>query len=222
MREAKMNISRTVEYFSYGKETYYRWLSQLAWVKRILLSLFVAGVCGIFAQIRIALPWTPVPITGQVLVVLLSGILLGNFYGGLSMACYFVLGLAGIPWFSGGKGGLPIGPTTGYLIGFVPAALFIGWAFNRHRRFFMQIGLMMIAVIIIYLFGAGHFALFMKTGLKQTIVSAVLPFIPADLIKAIIAASIGRSLLSRDDSSSVILTLSATKGKNLDCFFLND
>jgi len=152
----------------------------------------MAGITGIFAQIRIVLPWTPVPITGQVLAVLLSGIFLGNLYGGLSMALYLILGFAGIPWFSGGTSGFFIGPTTGYLIGFIPAALFIGWAFRRATNYMVQIGSMLAAIAIIYFLGTCHFIFFTKIGLKQALIMTVVPFIPFDIIKGVIAASIGR------------------------------
>jgi len=193
-----MILAKPIEYFYYQKEAYYKWLCQLAWTKRVLLSLSMAGITGISAQIRIPLPFTPVPITGQVLAVLLSGILLRSFYGGLSMVFYLILGIAGIPWFSGARAGL-VGPTTGYIIGFIPAALFIGLTFDKNRNLLTQIILMMISVAIIYLFGACHFALFMKTTLKQTLLMAIIPFVPFDIIKAFIAVAIANVLQSRDD-----------------------
>lgn len=195
-----MNITKTIDYWECKKEAYYKWLYELGWTKRLLLSLVMASITGITAQIRIPLPFTPVPITGQVLAVLLCGVLMGNIYGGLSMVLYLLIGFAGIPWFSGATCGLPIGPTTGYIIGFIPAALFIGWITEQHNKthlFLSLVGLMMTAVFIVYLFGALHFAIFMKTGLKETISMAVLPFIPVDLFKAFIAAGIARAVLPR-------------------------
>lgn len=193
-----MNITQTMNQWDNLKEAYYKWLYELAWTKKLFLSLALAGITGIAAQIRIPLAFTPVPITGQVLAVLLAGVLLGPSYGGLSMLLYFIIGCAGIPWFSGGTGGLPIGPTMGYIIGFIPAALFIGLVTERIKKshsFLLLSGLMIAAVFIIYVFGAINFTLFMKTGFKETMGMAVLPFIPVDLFKAFVAAGIARVLL---------------------------
>ena len=76
------------------------------------------------AQIRIPLPFTPVPITGQTFGVLLTGALLGSRYGTLVVIAYVVQGLTGLPVFAGLKGGIAVsfGPTGGYILGFIPAA----------------------------------------------------------------------------------------------------
>lgn len=196
-----MNITDTLGYLEKKKENYYEWLHDLAWTKKILLALLAAVVTGIAAQIRIPLGFTPVPITGQVFAVLLCGVILGNVYGGLSMILYMAIGFVGVPWFSGAASGLPIGPTTGYIIGFVPAAFFIGLVTQRYKQthsFVFLVGLMMVAVSIIYICGAVHFALFMKTNLKTTLCMAVLPFLPVDLIKALFAACTARILLPKN------------------------
>jgi biotin transport system substrate-specific component len=195
-----LNITHAINDWEHRKETYYKWLVDVSLTTKLLLCLGMAALTGVAAQIRILLPFTPVPITGQVLAVLLAGILLGNLYGGLSMCLYLVMGCAGIPWFSGGVAGLPMGPTAGYILGFIPAALFIGWSTKRFQgkgKFLFLVGLMMIAIFIIYLCGAINFAFYMKTGFIQTISLAVLPFIPIDLIKAFVAAGIARTLLPK-------------------------
>lgn len=196
-----MNITNTLGNLEKKKENYYEWLHDLAWAKRLFLALLVAVATGIAAQIRIPLGFTPVPITGQVFTVLLCGVILGNIYGGLSMILYMAIGFAGVPWFSGAASGLPIGPTTGYIIGFVPAAFFIGLVTQRYKQthsFLFLLGLMTVAILIIYICGAVHFALFMKTNLKTTLYMAVLPFLPIDLIKALFAACTARILLPKN------------------------
>jgi len=196
-----MSITKTINHLAYQKDAYYKWLHDLAWAKRLFLALLVAVVTGIAAQIRIPLGFTPVPITGQVFTVLLCGVILGNIYGGLSMILYMAIGFAGVPWFSGAASGLPIGPTTGYIIGFVPAAFFIGLVTQRYKQthsFLFLLGLMTVAISIIYICGAAHFALFMKTNLKTTVYMAVLPFLPIDLIKALFAACTARILLFKN------------------------
>ncbi len=173
---------------------YYRWLSGLASSHKFGLSLLMAGITGVLAQIRIMLPWTPVPVTGQVLAVLLCGIFLGEYYGGLSMALYLVLGFLGLPWFANGLSGSMIGPTAGYLIGFVPAALLIGYLFRRSHRFLVQLGAIVSGIAVIYLLGTIHFILFTGIEPGKAMVMAVLPFIPFDLLKGLIAVSMGRVL----------------------------
>ena len=80
------------------------------------------------AQVRIPLPFTPVPITGQTFAVLLVGAVLGSRRGAASLLLYLMQGLVGLPFFAGGTSGLAIllGPTGGYLVGFIVAAYLVG------------------------------------------------------------------------------------------------
>ncbi len=81
----------------------------------------------------IQLPFSPVPITGQTMAVLLVGALLGSRRGALAVLAYIAEGLAGLPVFAGGAAGLArlFGPTGGYLVGFVAAAFLVGWLAER-------------------------------------------------------------------------------------------
>lgn len=174
------------------------WFQRASRVVKMSVALGMAITTGAAAQLRIPLPFTPVPVTAQVFTVLLTGILLGSSYGGISMLSYLLLGFAGVPWFTNGTAGSLIGPTTGYIIGFVPAAMFLGHVVMKHqnaRRLLPLIGLMIAAVGIIYVCGALNFALFMGASLKQTLIMAVFPFIPFDIAKAVAAALCARALL---------------------------
>jgi biotin transport system substrate-specific component len=173
---------------------HYSWLAHMTWSRKLGLSLLMAGITGVFAQIRIMLPWTPVPVTGQVLAVLLCGILLGEYYGGLSTALYLILGFLGLPWFASGLSGSMIGPTAGYLIGFVPAALLIGYLFRRSNRILVQLGAIAGGIAVIHTLGTVHFILFTGIEPRKAMVMTVLPFIPFDLLKGLIAVSMGRVL----------------------------
>ncbi|GAI03420.1 unnamed protein product, partial [marine sediment metagenome] len=97
----------------------FRWRYELSIPKKLTLALGLACLTGLVAQIRIMLPWSPVPVTGQTLAVLLAGVLLGRWWGGISLAIYAGLGIAGVPWFAGWGSGLGYlaGPTGGYIIG---------------------------------------------------------------------------------------------------------
>jgi len=179
---------------------YYAWSRDLAWPKKVGLALIMAGLTGLAAQVRIPLPHTPVPVTGQVFAVLLSGVLLGGAWGGLSQALYVGLGAAGAPWFSGWSGGVTLGPTAGYLMGFIPAAVLVGWVsdrFVRARSFVPQVLLMAAGAATILVFGAAAFSLFTRADFKTTFLMAVYPFIAVDSVKAIAAAAISSTLLPK-------------------------
>ncbi|MCM8814961.1 MAG: biotin transporter BioY [Candidatus Omnitrophica bacterium] len=170
---------------------YYDWISSATFVERLLLSFAFSFLTGVSAQIFIKLPFTPVPVTGQVFVVLLGGALLGKSLAGLSQIIYFFGGMAGIPWFAAGNCGMVLLPSFGYIIGFIPAAFFVGWLFDRGIRWqsiSRQIFAMLAGVAIIYCCGAIWFSVFMQTGLKTTLLMAVAPFIPVDIVKAYFAA----------------------------------
>jgi biotin transport system substrate-specific component len=159
-------------------------------VRDLLLVLAFASFTALAARIALPLPFTPVPITGQTLAVLLSGVLLGSRRGALAQLAYLAQGAAGLPVFAGGRAGLGVllGPTGGYLVGFVLAAGLVGWlaerGWRRHtRRLFVAL---LLGNLVIYLCGALWLARFVPDPLGQ----GVLPFIPGDLVKIAIAAGV--------------------------------
>ena len=197
-----MQLTYAMDKYRYAKYLFFRWRDELRLLHKLVLAFTFACLTGLAAQIRIPLPFTPIPVTGQVLAVLLSGIILGGRHGGLSQIFYVGLGAIGLPWFSGWSGGLMAitGVTGGYIIGFVPAAFMIGWLTDRCisvRRFHLQLLLMAAGVSIIYIFGAAQFAIVMNTGFLKTMKLAVFPFIPVDLMKAVVAAGVSASILPR-------------------------
>ena len=201
-----MQLAHAIHRYRHIRYLIFTFRDELSFVYRLCLTLTFTCLTGLAAQIRIPLPFTPVPITGQVFVVLLSGIVLGGCYGGLSQMFYVVIGTIGLPWFSGWNGGLAAitGFTGGYIIGFIPAALMIGWLTDRYastRRIHFQLLLMSVGVVIIYIFGAAQFAIVMNTGFLRTMKLAVFLFIPWDLMKAAVAAGISASILPKSDSA---------------------
>ena len=194
-----MEIAARIERTKYDV---FRWRYELSIAKKISLALGMAALTGILAQVRIPLPWTPIPITGQTLAVLLAGVLLGRRWGGIGMAIFAGLGFAGLPWFSGWESGF--GATRGYIIGFIPAALFLGYftdKYIRSRSFFSMLGLMLFAnFILIYVPGLLWLWLWLKVvaGTSPTLIAlmgmAVIPYIAGDIIKAVAAATIARGI----------------------------
>ncbi|WP_322495870.1 biotin transporter BioY [Chloroflexus sp.] len=153
----------------------------------VLGSLFVA----LSAQIRISLmPFSPVPITGQTLGVLLVGSLLGPRLGFAALLLYLIEGAIGLPFFAGGKSGYThlFGVTGGYLISFPIAAALTGWlaTWGWDRRFLTTVASMALASLVIYVIGATWLAFFI--GPVDAIVKGVLPFLVGDAIKIALAA----------------------------------
>jgi biotin transport system substrate-specific component len=202
-----MQLTHAINRYRHMKYLLFTLRDELSLVHRLLLTFTFTCLTGLAAQIRIPLPFTPVPVTGQVLVVLLSGVVLGGCYGGLSQIFYVILGTTLVPWFSGWNGGFAAitGVTGGYIIGFIPAALMIGWLTDRYvsvRRFHFQLLIMAIGVVIIYVCGAIQFSIVMNAGFSKAMKLAVFPFIPFDLMKAALAAGVSAGILPRSDSSS--------------------
>ena len=180
----------------------FRWRYQLSIPWKLVLALGIAGLTGLLAQVRLPIPWSPVPVTGQTFAVLLAGVLLGRWWGGVSITIYAGLGFAGLPWFSGWSSGL--GATGGYIIGFILAALFLGYftdKYIRARGFLSMLGLMLLAnFVLIYIPGLIWLGLWlnMVSGTPATIATVVtmgaIPFIAGDIIKAILAAATAKGI----------------------------
>jgi len=184
-----------------ARRGFFAWRDSLSVAEKLALCLVMAGLTGLAAQVRIVLPFTGVPITGQVFAVLLSGILLGGAFGGASQALYLGLGLAGVPWFSGWRGGLALGVTAGYIIGFIPAAALVGRLTGLHARARCMAGLaaiMTLGAAVIYVFGAAYYARVTGCGLALTMAQAVLPFLPGEIVKVLAAACVARAVLPRE------------------------
>ena len=150
-------------------------------------ALFTAAT----AQIRIPLPGTPVPITGQTLGVLLTGAALGSWAGTASMTLYVLLGALGLPFYAGGASGWEhlTGSTFGYFVGFVVAAWVVGWFAEqrRDRRVRTAIPAFIAGSLIIYAFGVGWLWLTFFDDLWTAIDKGMTPFLVGDAIKAVLA-----------------------------------
>ena len=148
-------------------------------------ALFVAAL----SQVKIPLPFTPVPLTGQTFAVLLVGAALGAKRGFGSLSLYLALGALGLPFFAGGQSGLAYmaGPTLGYLIGFVLAAYVVGLLAERGLERSMRTSILpfLTGTIIIYICGAGWLAVLF--GIEKALALGVLPFLPGDAIKLVLA-----------------------------------
>ena len=147
-----------------------------------------AALVGVLAQITIHLGFTPVPVTGQTLGVLLCGSALGWRRASLSMGLYIAAGLAGLPWFAGHASGYPVA-TFGYLLGFVLAGSVLGWLASRgnDRNVIRAVMAMVVGELGVYAIGVPWRAVDLHVSLLKAVSLGMTPFIIGNCIKAAIA-----------------------------------
>lgn len=152
-------------------------------------ALVVAGslLVALLAQVSIPLPFTPVPVTGQTLAVLLVGGALGSRLGGLSMLVYLLEGAIGLPVFANHAAGLPMGPTGGYLVGFVLEAAVVGWLAERgwDRSVLKSILAMVIGEVVLYAIAVPWLGIYV--GFPHAVPLGFTPFVLGDALKLMIA-----------------------------------
>lgn len=179
-----------------------------------LLILGGAVFVGIFAQIAVPLPFTPVPLTGQTFAVLLVGASLGSIRGILSMLLYGLAGVVGVPWFAGGASGFTM-PSFGYIVGFVAAAGLVGWLAERGwTRTALDTALaMVLGNVVIYAIGVTWLKFSLGATWASAIAMGMTPFLIGDGIKILLAAGlfpllwrqmVKRGLAPRRESGTVI------------------
>ena len=163
-------------------------------VRKMSMASLFAALIAVGAFIRIPLPLGPVPITLQVLFIFLAGALLGARWGLISVVVYLLLGIVGLPVFSGGSSGIGVllGPTGGYLAGFAVAAFIIGslsvkWGTSS---VFRNAVCMSAGLFTIYLLGAGYLMYVADLSMESAILLGVAPFLPGDLLKLALSSII--------------------------------
>jgi biotin transport system substrate-specific component len=168
--------------------------------QRVAAVLFVAVLTVLASQISVPLPFTPVPFTFQPMVVLLGGAALGARLGMSSQILYLLLGIAGLPVFAASPV-LPqgaarlLGPTAGFLLSYPFAAYVAGYLAERQfDRRYLTSALAMIAGLAIVFTGGTLWLAYAASpapvGLSHAVQVAVVPFIPADLVKIAVAAAV--------------------------------
>jgi len=158
----------------------------------IMLVLAGSWLIAASAWIEFRLPFSIVPVTGQTFGVLFVAALLGSRLSTTAVIAYLAQGALGFPVFAGGAAGIPwlLGPTGGYLIGFIPAAFIVGFLAERgwDRRPLTAAGAMTVGNIAIYLVGLPWLALFV--GPVQSISQGLWPFIPGAVVKVALATAL--------------------------------
>jgi biotin transport system substrate-specific component len=147
---------------------------------------------AVSAQVAFPLPFSPVPITFQTLIALLSGAVLGSRLGALSVLVYLTEGVIGLPFFAKGGAGLAYlrGVTGGYLLGFVIAAFAVGVLVERGfgRKVSTAVIAMLIGNVILYSFGLSWLKMTLNITMSNALFLGLYPFILGDLYKIGIAS----------------------------------
>jgi biotin transport system substrate-specific component len=207
-----MEITIDIGKYKDIRYNFFKWRYELDVVYKISLAFCFACLTGLLAQFYFYIPGIPVPITGQTFPVLLAGVLLGRRWGGISLGMYAGIGAMGVPWFvpklgmsifSSGGIGVLTGATGGYIIGFIFAALFLGYftdKYIRSRNFLSMLSLMLFAnFVLIYVPGLMVLNLYYTSisgpiGIVALLSYGLIPFVVGDIIKVVAAAGIAKGI----------------------------
>lgn len=177
-------------------------------LRNVALVLVAVALTALLAQIEVGLGFTPVPITGQTLAVLLAGAVLGSRLGAISMGTYVLAGLF-LPFYAGGDQGWTVlsGASGGYLIGMIVAAYVVGTLAERmqDRTFLTSIPAMLFGSAIVYAIGVPWLAIVGDLSAVDAIEKGLAPFVVADAAKALIAGAalpIAWKFVQKDSASS--------------------
>ena len=171
----------------------------------MVITALMAAVTCILAPLSI--PIGPIPISLTNFAIYLSLYLLNWKMGTLSYIIYLLVGLVGLPVFSGFTGGVGklAGPTGGYIIGFIPMAIICGFAFEKFSNRGMQIVVLAIGTIVAYIFGTAWLAIEAHLTFYQALLAGVIPYIPGDLVKIILVVLAGPIVKKRLQSGGFLL-----------------
>lgn len=166
-----------------------------ALVTDVMLVVLGSAVMAGLAQLSFHLPFTPVPVSGQTLGVMLIGASLGAWRGGAAILLYLGEGAAGLPVFAGGQSGaifLTNMASTGYLWGFVVAAAVIGLLaqLGWDRSVGSALGAMLVGEVVVFTFGVGWLAHFEAISAQKALEFGLYPFVVGDVLKLAIAAGV--------------------------------
>jgi len=182
-------------------------IEKLRWM---VLASLMAALTAVGAYIHV--PIGPVPIVLSTLFVLLSGLLLGSRWGLASMCLYLLVGAIGMPVFAGGKGGIAhfLGPTGGYLFGYVLASWLTGFIAERSRGILiLEILSVLIGSLAIYSLGVPWLKMVTQMSWFKTFMVGMIPFLIGDAVKASVALILARAvrpILNRQLQSTTTLT----------------
>lgn len=157
-------------------------------------SSLMAALIAVGAYI--AVPVGPVPIVLQNLFVMLAGLLLGSRWGLASVGVYLLAGICGLPVFSGGGAGLGhlVGPTGGYLLGYLPAVFFIGFISERSKSIPVHLIALIGGCALVYTFGVIWLKVVTGMSFDKALAVGMFPFLIGDVIKIVAALFIAKAI----------------------------
>ena len=172
-------------------------------IYHLTMTALMAAVLCVLSPV--ALPIGPVPVTLCTLVIYLAQYLLGWKRGAVSCLVYLLLGLMGLPVFAGFIGGFGklLGPTGGYLVGYLAVAVCTGLAVERSRSRVVHAAGMALGTALCYGLGTAWYCLVTDSGVESALMLCVFPFIPGDLVKMAVAMSVGPMLRDRLNRASL-------------------
>lgn len=167
----------------------------------------MASIMAALSFIAVPLPISPVPITLQILGVMLAGLLLGPQLGTMAVCLYLIAGISGLPVFAGGAAGIGVlmGPSGGYLLGFLPGTWVVGTLTYRRNKekgsgksshvFLRNLWACVIGgVVIVHACGILHLARSAHLTLFDAMLIGTVPFILGDILKAVIASYLAQRI----------------------------
>lgn len=168
--------------------------------KGLVLTALMTAVTCILAPFAIPIPISPVPISLTNLVLCMSIYILGWKRASVSYVIYLLLGFCGLPVFSGFTGGVGklAGPTGGYLFGFFFLLVIAGWMVEhfQERRYLQAVGIVL-GMMVANLFGTIWLMIQMNINFPEGLAIGVIPYLPGDIIKIIIAVTTGPLISGR-------------------------
>mgnify|MGYP003439304228 FL=1 len=174
----------------------------------MILTSLCAAIIAVLAQIIIPLPL--IPITGQTLAIGLVVTILGLKHGTYAVLLYILLGAIGLPVFQSFTGGLGIlfGPTGGYIVGFIPTAIVIGFYLKKTRLTFTHaLVANILGMLVTLAFGAVWLKYLAELSWTGALLSGVIPFLIVGVIKAILAAWVGVIVRQRLQQANILRTI---------------
>ncbi|MBA3044694.1 MAG: biotin transporter BioY [Candidatus Thermoplasmatota archaeon] len=196
------NIS--MEKFIDARHRFFQWRNELDYARMTMLALAFAFLTGMSSFVRVYTPISAVPFTLQTFIVLMSGMVLGHKWGGISQTLYVGLALAGIPWTTQGGGfDAVFGYTGGYLLGFIIAAFVVGYLTDldaKYRTAKFQVPIMTLGMLLIYIPGVAVLSAITSMplmGMNGAIMLGAGVFIIWDIVKLAMAGAAGKFLLTK-------------------------
>lgn len=172
--------------------------------KTIAVTALMAAIMCILGPL--AIPIGPIPLSLALIGVYLCAYTLGAKRGTLAVAIYILIGTIGLPVFSGFSGGVAklLGPTGGYIAGYLFTAFICGVFVEIFDNFFIQLAGMAVGLFACYFFGTLWFMFEAKVGFMEALATCVIPFVAFDLIKIGLAMVLGRSIRAALKSAGII------------------